>query len=174
MTINTSKRRALYLGVAAVAGLTGAGLAWRHQASEDQTHAELNVLWDAEFQRPGGQRLKLSDYQGSGLVVNFWATWCPPCVEEMPLLDAFYRENSSKGWQVLGLAIDQPSQVRRFLDQFPVSYPIGLAGLGGSELGRSLGNSEGALPFTVVVDAQGRVKQRKLGRLSESDVKSWV
>ena len=174
MTMNISRRRALYAGVAAAAGVTGAGLAWRHQGSGEQVSAELNVLWDSEFRRPGGQRLRLSDYQGSGLVVNFWATWCPPCVEEMPLLDAFYRENSSKGWQVIGLAIDQPSQVRRFLDQFPVTYPIGLAGLGGSELARSLGNAEGALPFTVVVDALGRVKQRKLGRLSEEEVKSWA
>jgi thiol-disulfide isomerase/thioredoxin len=174
MTINTSKRRALYAGVAAVAGLTGAGLAWRHQNSKELASAELNVLWDCEFRRPGGQRLRVSDYQGAGLVVNFWATWCPPCVEEMPLLDAFYRENSSKGWQVIGLAIDQPSQVRRFLDQFPVTYSIGLAGLEGSELGRSLGNKEGALPFTVVVDAQGRIKQRKVGRLSQEDMKSWL
>lgn len=172
--MNTSRRQALYAGVAAVAGLTGAGLAWRHQVSGQPSSVELQALWNAEFPRPGGQRLRLSDYRDSGVVVNFWATWCPPCVEEMPLLDAFYRENSSKGWQVIGLAIDQPSQVRRFLDQFPVTYPIGLAGLGGSELGRQLGNTEGGLPFTVVVDAQGRVKQRKLGRLSAEEIKSWI
>jgi hypothetical protein len=174
MTMNASRRRALYAGVAAVAGLTGAGLAWRHQNAGLEASFELTALWDSEFRRPGGQRLRLSDYQGAGLVVNFWATWCPPCVEEMPLLDAFYRENASKGWQVIGLAIDQPSQVRRFLEQFPVTYPVGLAGLGGSELGRALGNTEGALPFTVVVDAQGRIKQRKVGRLSEEEVKNWT
>jgi thiol-disulfide isomerase/thioredoxin len=128
----------------------------------------------ADWNDPQGQSIDTSTWKNKTIVINFWASWCPPCVEEMPLLDAFYRENSSKGWQVIGLAIDQPSQVRRFLEQFPVTYPVGLAGLGGSELGRALGNTEGALPFTVVVDAQGRIKQRKVGRLSEEEVKNWT
>jgi hypothetical protein len=92
----------------------------------------------------------------------------------MPLIDAFYRQNSAKGWQVIGLAIDQPSRVRQFLSQHPVSYPIGLAGLNGTELGKLLGNTQGGLPFTVVLDAQGLLKQQKLGKLSEDDVKLWA
>ncbi len=174
MTMNTSRRYALYAGVAAAAGLMGAGVAWqRHQVAEIPSPM-LARLWASEFDTPTGELLKLSAFQGGGLVLNFWATWCPPCVEEMPLLDRFYRENSSKGWQVLGLAIDQPSQVRRFLTQFPVSYPIGLAGLGGTELGQTLGNMEGGLPFTVVLTPNGELKQRKIGKLSDDDVKSWV
>jgi hypothetical protein len=75
---------------------------------------------------------------------------------------------------VIGLAIDQPSRVRQFLSQHSVSYPIGLAGLNGTELGKLLGNTQGGLPFTVVLDAQGQLKQQKLGKLSEDDVKNWV
>jgi hypothetical protein len=72
------------------------------------------------------------------------------------------------------LAIDQPSRVRQFLSQFPVSYKIGLAGLTGTELGKTLGNEVGGLPFTVVLDAQGRLIQRKVGKLTLDDIKKWV
>ena len=75
---------------------------------------------------------------------------------------------------MIGLAVDQPSRVRQFLTQFPVTYDIGLAGLNGTELGKSLGNEQSGLPFTIVLDAQGRPKHRKLGKLTEDDIKSWL
>jgi len=106
-------------------------------------------------------------------LLNFWATWCPPCVEEMPMLDAFFRENSDKSWQVVGLAIDQPSAVRAFLARTPVSYPVGLAGLGGSELSKQLGNLAGGLPFSVVIGSSGEVLQRKIGRISTAELAQW-
>jgi thiol-disulfide isomerase/thioredoxin len=173
MTISATRRYWLYAGVAAVAGLAGAGVAWRRHVLTDMPSEALSTLWASEFESPTGEVLRLADFQGKPLVLNFWATWCAPCVEEMPLIDAFYRQNSGKGWQVLGLAIDQPSRVRQFLAQHPVSYPVGLAGLNGTELGKVLGNSQGGLPFTVVLNAQGHLKQRKLGKLSEDEVNNW-
>ena len=92
----------------------------------------------------------------------------------MPLIDAFFRQNESKGWQVIGLAIDQPSRVRQFLAQFPVGYSIGLAGLQGTELAKQMGNTVGGLPFTVVLDAQGSLIQRKLGKLTADEIKNWA
>lgn len=174
MTISTSRRNWLYAGVAALAGLAGAGFAWRRHAVTDIPNEAMAALWASEFESPSGEVLRLADLKGKPLVLNFWATWCPPCVEEMPLIDAFYRQNSAKGWQVIGLAIDQPSRVKQFLSQHPVSYAIGLAGLNGTELGKLLGNTQGGLPFTVVLDAQGQLKQQKLGKLSEDDVKLWA
>lgn len=174
MTLSTSRRNFLYAGVAAVAGLAGAGMAWRRHALTDLPNDALATLWASEFESPTGEVLRLADFQGKPLVLNFWATWCAPCVEEMPLIDAFYRQNSASGWQVLGLAIDQPSRVRQFLTQHAVSYPIGLAGLNGTELGKVLGNSQGGLPFTVVLDPKGQLKQRKLGKLSADEVKNWA
>ena len=106
--------------------------------------------------------------------INFWATWCTPCVEEMPLLDAFFQQNQAKSWQVLGLAIDQPSAVKRFLTQHPVTYPIGLAGLNGTSLMAELGNEQGGLPFTLVIDAQQGLRFRKLGKLSQNDLNAWL
>jgi thiol-disulfide isomerase/thioredoxin len=174
MSFKLSRRHALYAGVATVAAAAGVGVALRRHASEAVTPDALQAVWASEFDTPTGETLKLADFRSKPLVLNFWATWCPPCVEEMPLLDAFFRQNSSNGWQVIGLAIDQPSLVKRFMGQFPVDYPIALGGMNGSELGRLLGNAQGGLPFTVVFDAAGNVKVQKLGKLSADEIKSWT
>lgn len=173
MTINANRRTAMYAGVAALAAIAGAGVAWKRHSLDDMTPKAMSAFWDAEFDTPSGESLPMTAFQGKPLVINFWATWCTPCIEEMPLIDAFFRENESKGWQVLGLAIDQPSRVRQFLSQFPVQYKIGLAGLTGTELAKKLGNDVGGLPFTIVLDANGKVKQRKLGKLTADDIKKW-
>jgi hypothetical protein len=91
----------------------------------------------------------------------------------MPLLDTFYRQNAPKGWQVLGLAVDQPTAVRTWLQRTPVAFPIGFAGLEGTDLARGLGNLTGGLPFTVVFGPDGRVRQRRMGRVTEADLKAW-
>ena len=177
MTISANRRKVMYGGVAALAAIAGAGVAWMRQMGQDAGAVASDVtsaLWAAEFETPAGESLPIIGFQGRPLVINFWATWCTPCIEEMPLIDAFFLENKEKGWQVLGLAIDQPSRVRQFLSQFPVSYKIGLAGLNGTELGKTLGNELGGLPFTVVLDAQGRLIQRKLGKLTPDDIKKWA
>jgi len=171
---NTNRRSILYAGVAAAAAAVGAGVAWQRQAGGELSAEALAQLWSAEFESPSGETLSMKVLQGRPVVINFWATWCTPCVEEMPLIDAFFRQNESKGWQVVGLAIDQPSRVRQFLNQFPVTYAIGLAGLSGTELGKILGNDVGGLPFTVVLNAKGDLIQRRLGKLSPKDIDKWV
>jgi hypothetical protein len=90
------------------------------------------------------------------------------------MLDRFHRDHAGTGWHVVGLAIDGPTPVRQFLARAPVGFDIGLAGLDGIDLGKLLGNETGALPFTVVLDRQGRVVERKLGELTEDDLLGWV
>ena len=171
----TEKRRQmLWMGLAAAVGL-GGSIGWQLYRHRGQLEAaQLEALWSAEFESPNGEVVAMKRFQGQPLVINFWATWCPPCIAEMPLLDAFFQQNHPKGWQMIGLAIDQPSQVRRYLSQKPVSYPIGLAGLQGPELARHLGNESGALPFTLVLKANGDVLQSKLGKLSEEEIQNWL
>ncbi len=174
MTFRMSRREVMVAGVAVAAGVAGVGVALRRHALTALSPEAVEALWASEFDKPDGTVMQLKAFQGKPLVINFWATWCPPCVEEMPLLDAFYQQNSVNGWQVVGLAIDQPSRVRQFLSQHPVTYAVGQAGLNGTELGKQLGNDQGGLPFTVVFDAQGGLKARKLGKLSEDDIRSWI
>lgn len=169
-----ARRRFLSAGVAAAAALGGAGFAWwKFQPHALEGGAE-KALWASEFEKPGGGTLALQSLVGKPLLLNFWATWCPPCVEELPLLNGFYRQHAANGWQVVGLAIDQPSAVRKFLERIPLEFPVGLAGLGGTELGRSLGNLSGGLPFTVVLGAAGRVLHRKMGQVNPQDLQLWA
>lgn len=174
--VASGRRRWLVGGVAALAVAGGAGLGgWMRRSGSPEaalSPAEAQ-LWAQSFDTPSGDTLALSRFRGRPLLVNFWATWCPPCIEELPMLDRFFQEESARGWQVLGLAIDQPSAVRAFLQKRPLGFPNALAGFGGTELGKSLGNATGALPFTVVLGAAGTVLQRKMGKVSHDDLAQW-
>lgn len=169
----STNRRWLMGAVAVAAAAAGGGVAWWRNRPAAADDAATNRLWELSFQTPQGASLALASLKGKPLLLNFWATWCPPCVEEMPLLDAFYRQNADKGWQVLGLAVDQPSAVRTWLQRTPVSFPIGFAGLEGTDLARGLGNLTGGLPFTVIFGPDGKVRQRRMGRVTEADLKAW-
>ena len=165
------RRRLVLAGVAGVAVLAGVGWSvWRRQESAGAPTG----LWEMHFDQPDGGQLPMASLRGGPLVLNFWATWCAPCVKEMPELDRFHRDYAPRGWRVLGLAIDGPNQVREFLKRVPVGFPIGLAGLHGTDLMRALGNNQGALPFTVVLDRAGKPVQRRLGETSYSELVAWA
>jgi thiol-disulfide isomerase/thioredoxin len=177
------KRRPWLLGTAGLAA-AAAGLWWqtRRDGSAPQgagagavpLGAAEAAFWAASFTNPDGQALPMAPLRGRPLVLNFWGSWCPPCVQEMPELDRFHREWSGRGWQVLGLAIDNPKAVREFLARSPVGYTIGLAGFEGTELTRQLGNQQGGLPFTVLFNRDGALVQRKLGQVHMAELVGWA
>ncbi|HEV7912854.1 MAG TPA: TlpA disulfide reductase family protein [Albitalea sp.] len=151
----------------------GAGIGWSLLRARAASDAPDPSFWQMRFEQPGGGTLAMASMRGQPLLVNFWATWCAPCVREMPMLDRFHRQRHAAGWRVVGLAIDGAAPVQEFLTKLPVGFPIGLAGIEGIELARSLGNHAGALPFTVLFDRSGRIVERKLGALEPAQLDRW-
>ncbi len=152
------KRRPLLIGAGVAAAAAGAGLALR---AERPRSAPAPAVWDGKFQKLDGSPLAAAGLRGKPLLLNFWASWCTPCVRELPDLEQFAKE--TPGWQVLALALDSAENVRAFLNRLPLQLPLGLAGLTGFELARMLGNAQGGLPFSVAFDARGERFWHKLG-----------
>lgn len=175
------RRQLMYAGAGAAAAVAGAGVAWWQIQPHGRATAQgrggsdgLDAFWQQSFDSPDGTPLAMAGFAGKPLLVNFWATWCPPCVEELPLIDRFHQDNKARNWQVLGLAVDQPSAVRAWLQRKPLSFPVAMAGLQGTELSKSLGNLAGGLPFSVVFGADGRLLHRKSGQVSPQDLSQWA
>jgi thiol-disulfide isomerase/thioredoxin len=160
------------IGVAAAAA--GTGLAWWRTKLPDQSELASESLWTLQFERPEGSRLVMADFRGKPLVINFWATWCVPCVRELPALQRFQREHAPQGWRVIALAVDQPVPVLEFIARFKLELPVALAGVDGLEWQRAMGNTSGGLPFSVVLDASGRVRQRRLGESHYDELERWA
>lgn len=116
----------------------------------------------------------LSQYRGKILVVNFWATWCPTCREEMPDLSAFYKENVQNNVAVLGIAVDKVEKVKAYVTQTPVAYPIFSSEEKAMELSRDLGNDFGWLPYTIIIDRQGKVAKIIYGRINKANLQKEI
>jgi thiol-disulfide isomerase/thioredoxin len=134
----------------------------------------VKAFFANSWQAPDGKTVDTQKWQGRVLVVNFWASWCPPCVEEMPTLDKLQQEFLQQNVLFVGIGIDSPSNIREFLSNTPVSYPIVIGGLEGSNLSKQLGNSQGALPYTIIINAKGKATYSKLGKISEVDIRSAI
>ena len=184
--ISGMKRRTLVLGAAGLGaiGLTG-WLAYRETsksappanrsltASPSKKSApNTAALFEAVLPDAEGRERAVKAFLGKPLVVNFWATWCAPCVQEMPILEELSK--NQPGVQFVGIGIDTADNIRQFVTKVPVSYPLLVAGHGGIALVRELGNSAGGLPFTVMFDANGSMIDTILGQVEPVDLRQRV
>jgi thiol-disulfide isomerase/thioredoxin len=175
-----TKRILAAAAVAAVAAAGGFAAAhWPRHGGDAASVAQaaptpgdpVAALWDAPMKNADGQPQSLAMFKGRPVVINFWASWCGPCVEEMPTLARLHREYANKGVQFIGIGVDSEKNVKAFLQKVPVDYPIYVSGFGGADLARSFGNTSGALPFTVVIDAKGTIRSTKLGQIQPDELR---
>lgn len=158
----------LLLGVAAI----GAG--WSaHQLRSSTLAARTagQTLLAVTLPDGLGRDVSLAQFKGRVVVVNFWASWCAPCREEMPLFATIQREFAHKGVQFVGIAVDQADKARAVTEELRIDYPILVGGYGALELSRALGNRLSALPFTLVLDRDGLVVHTQLGPLTEPQLR---
>ena len=126
-------------------------------------------------QRLGGGQIALpGDFAGRPLLVNVWASWCGPCIEEMPELQRFAASQGPGGVQVLGIALDDEANVRDFLRKVPVSYPIALDAPGPADAGVRLGNPKGVLPYSILVSADGTLLKQRIGPFAHGEIDAWA
>lgn len=137
---------------------------WLTPASQQTVIRVPESLWSVSLQDDGGRAYAFSKFQGKPVILNFWATWCEPCREEMPEISSLAAQHPEIA--VLGLAIDEAAAVHEFIESTPVSYPLLIAENEGMPLAEQLGNTKGVLPYTVVISAQGEVTQTFFGRVN--------
>jgi len=153
------------LAAALLSCAAGIYLGTRHHGSEMARQAEAAPLFAQRLPDADGKLHALSQWQGKPLIVNFWATWCGPCVQEMPELSALRPELAAKGIAIIGIGVDSAENIRNFADKYKITYPLYVAGMAGVDLSRRFGNDNGGLPYTVLFDRHGAVVKTYLGRL---------
>ena len=138
------------------------------------TNSPITELWNTPVTDTNGRLWHLGELQNQPLLLNFWATWCPPCVKELPELERFFHIWATKGWQVLALAIDSAQSVNTFIKRHQLKIPVALSQTQGLQLSRVLGNEKGELPFTVLISSSGKIIQSKKGPTDFDEINDWA
>ena len=187
MICSMKRRTVIFGGAGLVAIATTAWFAWQSSSrrapaanravslsgsAASKVTANSGALYAASLPDLTGKPVALSQLKGRPVVANFWATWCAPCVEEMPHLDALSK--SLPDIQFVGIGIDTEANISQFITKIPVSYPLYVAGHSGIALVRELGNAAGGLPFTVLLDAEGHIFDTILGQVSLEDLQRRI
>jgi len=136
----------------------------------DAAQDQLSRLPEMRYPDLNGKLRSISEWQDKVLVLNFWATWCPPCREETPLFVALQDEYRERGVQFVGLAIDDPEAVQNFVDTYGVEYPVLIGDIDAVDVSRRLGNRFSGLPFTLIVAPGGEIAIRHTGGLNREQI----
>jgi len=186
------KHLAAYVAVAALFGVLGAVVAINKKqapapgsavvagaattlpaaAAASPLEAAVTNLYAQSLNDLQGAPQRLAQWKGKPLLVNFWATWCGPCVQEMPELMHLAAEENGKRFNVIGIGIDSPTNMSEFAAKLKITYPLYVAGMGGTELSRELGNKQGGLPYTVLIGADGKVLKTYTGKLKFDELRA--
>lgn len=168
------KNLLVVLLVAVTAGLGGFFAYQFLQGSRSTTVADGNVAPDLAWNTLDGTRLRLSDLRGQLVLVNFWATWCPPCLKEIPILVEAQDRYGGRGFQLLGPAMDDPEKIRAMLGRLKIQYPVLVGEMEVSRSMDALGDTMGALPFSVLIAPDGRILQRKHGEYERAELAELI
>jgi len=166
--LNKLGHAAAFIALVVIAGGLGFFSYKAGQPSPGEQAEPLATAASFELPDMNGNRVRGEDFRGQWLLLNFWATWCPPCVEEMPLLEKISGQYPSL--TVVGLALDDKAAVSDFIRRLPVTFPLLIAEANGSQIARQYGNNAGALPFTALVNPDGIIVRRWLGPLKAGEI----
>ena len=137
-------------------------------------NAPAKVLLNARFNTLDGKEVALNAWQNKVIVLNFWATWCPPCREEMPELSKMQDQYKNQNLVIIGLSTDDLETTKTFIQSNPVSYPVLAGDMQAMNFAESLGNNQGVLPYTVIIDQNGHVVKTFLGRVNQTLLEKTV
>lgn len=175
------KQVLLYAGVAAIALIAGLLLRGQLMSGDSRTGVDAMVstrgaeaILAATLPDLQGSDQAFSQWRGKVMVVNFWASWCEPCRQEIPEFINVHNKYRDKGLTLIGVAVDQREKAEAFSKGMGINYPVLVGGMKAMTLAEAAGNNQGALPFTVVIDRNGKITGSKLGRLSQSRLESMV
>ena len=157
------------VGVAAAAAGYGYHT-YRSSPAAPKDPAAIGELMTARFADLQGNTASLAQWRGQVLVINFWATWCEPCREEIPLFIRLQKKYADRGLKFVGIALDRPEAVKPYAAEIGMNFPVLIGGTEAIDLARKTGNRSAVLPFTIVLDAKGRVAMTEIGVVKESRI----
>ena len=170
-----ARRAMLFAAIGSAAAAAGYGFhRWRGTPAAPSNNDPAAAILASRLTTLDGKEQSLSDFLGRVLVINYWATWCAPCREEIPIFVRMQREYGDQGLQFIGIAIDQADKVRGFAAEFQINYPLLLGGMEAVDLSRRAGNKAGVLPYTLVIDRSGRMVTGLAGGISEASLRTQL
>lgn len=153
-------------------------IGWVVNSAQVESEFTTTTMLQAELLATDGQDAvttgRVEDQLRALTLVNFWATWCAPCREEMPMFESMYRQFKPQGFQVVGITIDSMAKARPMLDSMDITYPILYAEQTGMQIMDSVGNPNGLLPYSLLLDDKGAMLEQKVGAISADDVANWI